>query len=550
MLTAELHRWNETGGGCVDTHRHRGRRTPRWPHPGDAGVPLQFCEEEAPITRTTRLRTQQSAPETTHVPLFASLAVHNYLLYFLGSLTSNIGTWMARVAQDWLVLMVLTAQSSSALGIVTGLQFLPIALLAPYAGAVSDRVPKRQLLVVTQAAMALTGAALAVLVLTDTVQLWHVYVLATLTGIVSAFDNPARQAFVSEMVPMRLLPNAVGLNSASFNSARLVGPGVAGLLIAAWGVGPAMVVNAISFVAVIVAVVAMRPHELNPAKPAKSRGAVREGLRYVSSRPDIIVLLVIVFMLGTFGMNFQISNALMATSVFGMGAAEYGLLGSVMAIGSLAGALLAARRTRPTMRLVLTSLTGFAVATAALGLAPTYLIYAALLVPTGLFALTVMTAANTTVQMTTDPSMRGRVMALYMAIFMGGTPLGAPLVGWLGDVAGPRWTVLIGSLATGLTALAVAGYLARRGDVLARPRTPEIAPVTGPIVTVVSEPAVERPTVEPIAETPVLVPVSASHATRSSRRAARSRAVRRAPGGRPAALAPARECVASGSVPR
>lgn len=405
--------------------------------------------------------------------------MHNYLLYFFGSLTSNVGTWMARVAQDWLVLMILTDRSSSALGLVTGLQFLPIALLAPYGGAVTDRVSKRRLLVFTQAAMALTGAVLALLVLTDTAALWHVYVLATMTGIASAFDNPARQAFVSEMVPRHLLSNAVGLNSASFNSARLIGPAVAGLTIGAWGVGPAMVVNAVSFVAVIVALAAMRPDELHPAERS-TKGGVREGLRYVRSRPDIVVLLVVVFMLGTFGMNFQISNALMATAVFGLGAEEFGLLGSVMAVGSLAGALLAARRSLPTMRLVLGALAGFAVATTALGLAPNYVVYAVLLVPVGLCALTVMTAANATVQLSTDPGMRGRVMALYMAIFMGGTPLGAPFVGWLGDVAGPRWTVLIGAVATGLTALAVAVYLARRRgrgpEVGTTPRSPEIDP--------------------------------------------------------------------------
>ncbi|MDO5699133.1 MAG: MFS transporter [Dermatophilus congolensis] len=406
--------------------------------------------------------TGSPGPDSKRRPLFASLHVYNYRVYFVGSLTSNIGTWMARIAQDWLVLMILTNQSAAALGLVTGLQFLPIALLTPYGGAVADRFSKRTLLMATQAAMALTGALLALLVLTDTVTLWHVYALATLTGIASAFDMPARQAFVSEMVPRHLLSNAVGLNSASFNSARLVGPGIAGLLIGVWGVGPAMLFNALSFVAVIGALAAMRPAELHPSERAERRGAVRAGLRYVSGRPDIVVLLVIVFVLGTFGLNFQISNALMATAVFGLGAEEFGLLGSVMAVGSLAGALLAAKRTRPRLRLVLGALTAFAVSTAALGLAPTYPVYTVLLVPVGLSALTVMTAANATVQLTTDPSMRGRVMALYMTIFMGGTPLGAPFVGWLGDVAGPRWTVLIGSVTTGLTALAVASWILHR----------------------------------------------------------------------------------------
>lgn len=410
-----------------------------------------------------------TATTAERVPTFASLGLRNYRLFFIGGFVSNIGTWMARVAQDWLVLTVLTANSAMALGLVTGLQFLPIALLAPWAGAIADRYAKRRLLMLTQAALALTGLALAILVLGGWVQLWHVYLLATLQGVASAFDTPARQAFAPEMVPARLIPNAVGLNTTSFHSARLVGPAVAGLTIAAWGVGPALLLNALSFVAVLVALARMDDAELTPAPVNRSRGAIREGLRYVRNRPDIMLLMFAVFMLGTFGLNFQLTNALMATAVFRVGPEAYGLLGSILAIGSLSAGLMAARRTRPRLRLIVGSMGGFALTSAGLAVAPSYAWYAALLVPTGLFALTVMTAANASVQLATEPIMRGRVMALYMAIFLGGTPLGSPLVGWVGDAWGARWTLAIGAIATGLTFLIIAGYLLRQ----ARAEQPE-----------------------------------------------------------------------------
>ncbi len=397
--------------------------------------------------------------DRNRVPLFASLALLNYRLFFFGGMVSNVGTWMARVAQDWLVLTQLTDHSSAALGLVTGLQFAPIALLSPVAGALADRVPKRRILMVTNLASAVFGLVLAALVLTGRVELWHVFVLASLTGVSAAFDGPARQAFASEMVPGDLLTNAVGLNSTSFNAARLLGPGVAGLTIAAWGVGPALLINALSFAGPIVSLSLMRPDELHPAPLRRGRGAIVEGLRYVRNRPDLITIMVIVFMLGTFGLNFQLTNALMATRVFGVGPDAYGLLGTIQAVGTLGAALIAARRRRPRLRLIVASLGVFALVTMGLAMTTSYLLYAVLLVPVGLAALTVMTAANALVQLSTEPSMRGRVMALYMAIFMGGTPVGAPLIGWVGDVWGPRWTLLVGAFATGLTFLVVGGYL-------------------------------------------------------------------------------------------
>ena len=398
-------------------------------------------------------------------PTFASLSIRNYRIYALGAIVSNVGTWMGRVAQDWVVLTELTDHSASALGIVTGLQFLPMLLLAPWTGAVVDRFPKRSLLLLTQAVLGLTALVGGLLVVTGAAQLWHFYLLALMTGVATAFDNPARQTFVSEMVPRERLSNAVALNSASFNLGRLIGPAVAGLVIAGIGSGQALLVNSLSFVTVIVALLALRASELTPAPRVTGRGSAREGLRYVRGRPDIILVMVLIFVLGTFGMNFQITIALMATQVFGRGAEDYGLLGSIMAIGSLSAALLAARRSEPRLRVLLLSLVGFTFAAGFAALAPTYATFAVALAACGLTALTTMTTANAMVQMRTDPVMRGRVMALYMAIFFGGTPIGAPLIGWVGDVLGPRWTIGIGAAAVGITLVAVSFWLARHENV-------------------------------------------------------------------------------------
>lgn len=406
-------------------------------------------------------------------PTFASLAIRNYRIYFTGALLSNVGTWMGRVAQDWLVLTELTQHDATALGIVTALQFIPVVLLAPIAGTLADRFRKRRVLAVTQSGLALTSALLAVLALTGTVQLWHVYLLALLQGLFTAADNPTRQAFVSEIVPAEKISNAVGLNSASFNAARLIGPGVAGVLIGLIGTGWTLVVNTASFVAVILALYAMRGADLSPAPRITGRGGIRAGLSYVRHRPDILLIMVLVFVLGTFGMNFQITTALMATTVFGKGAGEFGLLGSIMAVGSLTAALLTARRQQPRLRVLLIAMTGFAIASAAAALAPSYVVFAICLVPIGLTALTVLPTANTMVQLSVDPQMRGRVMALYMAVFMGGTPIGAPLIGWVGNTFGARWTIGIGSVAVALAVLGATLYLMQTDDLRLRLRTRE-----------------------------------------------------------------------------
>jgi len=425
-------------------------------------------------------------------PTFASLSIYNYRVFAAGALISNTGTWMGRVAQDWLVLTQLTDHSSVALGIVTGLQFAPLAIFAPVAGMIADRFPKRRILFATQSALALTSLLTGILVVTGTVRLWQIFALAFIQGVAAALDNPARQTFVSEMVPHESLSNAVGLNSASFNAGRLIGPGMAGLVIGWVGTGPAFFLNTLSFVAVLFALARMRPAELNITPPHRGKGQIREGLAYVRGRPDIILIMALVFVMGTFGLNFQMTTALMATAVFHKGATAYGLLGSIMAVGSLSAALLSARRPNPRLRVLLMAYAAFAVAGAALALAPSYAWFAVLLIPVGLTALTVLTTANSMVQLSVAPAMRGRVMALYMAVFMGGTPLGSPLIGWIGSAWGPRWTILVGSLATGLAVLAAMLYLVRSEDMhlrYHRQHRPRLTVVRGEISQPVPEAA-------------------------------------------------------------
>src|ERR687883_107777 len=394
-------------------------------------------------------------------PTFRSLHVRNYRLWASGAIVSNTGTWMQRVAQDWLVLTVLTSNSGVAVGITTGLQFGPVLLLSPAAGALADRMDRRKLLVATQTASGALALGLGLLVTSGLAQLWQVYGFALLLGVVSAVDGPARQAFVSELVPTADLPNAVGLNSASFHAGRLMGPGIAGLLIHWFGTGPVFLLNAVSFGAVVLSLLRMRIGELRPA-PRRERGGhpVREGLAYVRGRADIVLILVIIGMVGMFGLNFQLTTALMARLVFDKGAGEYGLLGSIMAIGSLAGALLAARRERPTLRLVVGAAFAFGVFATVSSLMPTYWLFAISLIPVGLASLTLMTAANASVQLSTEPAMRGRVMALYMAVFMGGTPIGSPIIGWVGEHVGARWTIALGGVVSLATAAGVLVWLA------------------------------------------------------------------------------------------
>lgn len=393
--------------------------------------------------------------------IFSSLAIPNYRRYFIGVLLSNIGTWMGRTALSWLVLVELTGGSASALGMVTAVMFAPGLVLAPWAGSLADRFPKRRILLVTQAIMGADAAILAALVLTGRVELWMVYVLALNDGLAFTFDNPARQSFVSEVVQPRNLPNAIGLNSASFNTARLVGPGVAGVLIAALGTGPVLLVDALAYVVMIIALGSLRAEELHPAPVTTGRGRTREGFRYAVRRPDLMVLLACGFAVGGLGFNFQISNAVMATQFFGLGAEEYGILGSAMGVGALLAALWAAGRSRPRLRYILAGMAGYILFNLAAAFSPSFELFAIWQVPVGLATMTALVTANTMLQAGTSPQMRGRVMALWGLVIMGVTPLVSPLVGWLGDHAGPRWTVLFGVVCVGLALSAITTVVMR-----------------------------------------------------------------------------------------
>ncbi|MFI9152943.1 MFS transporter [Streptomyces sp. NPDC053367] len=406
------------------------------------------------------------APKTTHHPrsssMFSSLRIRNYRLFFLGQAVSNIGTWMQRIAQDWLVLSL--TGSATAVGVTTALQFLPMLLLGLYGGVLVDRLPKRPTLLVTQAAMALTALALAALTITGQVQVWHVYVAALAVGLATVVDNPARQSFVTEMVGPEQLQNAVSLNSANFQSARLIGPAVAGLMITGVGTGWAFLFNGLSFVAPIAGLLLMRARELHAVERApRGKGQLREGLRYVSGRPELIWPIVLVGFVGTFAFNFPVYLSAFVDDVFHAGAGTYSLFNTLMAVGSVAGALLAARRGTARLRVVSTAALLFGLIEVVAAGAPTLWMFAALMIPLGLFGMTINVTANTSLQMATDPVMRGRVMSLYMMVFLGGTPIGAPLAGWITDAYGPRAGLAAGGAVAALAAGVIAVVLARTG---------------------------------------------------------------------------------------
>lgn len=420
-------------------------------------------------------------------PAFVSLRVRNYRLFASGQVISNTGTWMQRTAQDWLVLE-LSNNSGVALGIVTGLQFLPVMLFGLYGGVVADRYDKRTMLITTQAFMGVLALALGLLDVTGVVSLWQVYVLAAALGLGSAFDIPIRQSFVTEMVGERELPNAVSLNSATFNVARVVGPAAAGLLISGIGTGWVFLLNAVSFIGVIAGLQMMRTSELRPeARTPRSKGQLREALSYVRQRDELLVPILLLALVGMFGFNFPVTIALMARVTFHRGAESYGLLGTALAVGSVAGALLGAHRSgrgiRPPPRTYVIAGTLFGIFEAIAGLMPAYWSFALLLVPTGLTMLTFANAVNTSIQLSTGPQFRGRVMGLYTLVFVGGTPIGAPLIGLLAQHVGPRSSLIVGGGVSALAAVTCGLYLYRRSG-LANPAIP------GPVaVEVVAETA-------------------------------------------------------------
>lgn len=388
--------------------------------------------------------------------MFRSLRVFNYRLWFAGALVSNIGAWMQRTAQDWIVLTELTDHDAAAVGITMALQFGPLLLLVPVSGFLADRVDRKKLLLVTQSLQLAIALGLGLLVVTGVAQLWHVYLFALLLGIVTALDTPARQTFVTELVSDKDISNAVALNATSFQTARLIGPAVAGVLIAVIGTGWVFLLNAASYVGVMVALAAIRRSSLVPTpRLERAKGQFRDGLRYVGSRPDIVVVLVMVFLVGTFGFNFPIFISTMTTVEFGLDSTAYGVLTSLMAAGAVTGALLAARRDRARFSLIVVAAAAFGVLGSLASFAPSYWLFGGALIFVGASSITMMNTANAYVQTTVEPSVRGRVMALYMAIFAGGTPLGAPLLGLVANALGPRFALLAGSL-SGIVAAAVA----------------------------------------------------------------------------------------------
>jgi MFS family permease len=395
--------------------------------------------------------------------VFRSLRGFNYRIWVAGAFVSNVGTWVQRTAQDWLVFTQLTHHDASAVGVVMALQFGPQMLLLPWTGFAADHFNQRKLLIVTQATMGGLALVLGSLTVAGVVQLWHVYIFAFLFGSAAAFDAPVRQTFVAELVGDEDLHNAVALNATSFNAARMIGPAVSGVVIAAIGTGWAFLINGASFVAVLISLAFLRVAELRPnARAHRARGSFTEGFRYVWGRPDLRAILVMLFLIGTFGLNFPIFISTMAVGVFHTDARGYGLLSSIMAIGTVAGALLGARREQPQFPLLLIGAAIFGLGCTLAAIAPGYWFFAGALVVIGVAALTFTNTTNSLMQLSTEPAMRGRVMALRVGVALGGTPIGAPIVGWVADHWGPRWALGVGAASGFAAAIVAAGFLPRQ----------------------------------------------------------------------------------------
>ena len=367
----------------------------------------------------------------------------NYRILFPANTVSNIGSWAQRIAQDWLVLE-LTNNNGTYLGLVTAVQFAPVLLFSLHGGKLADRFNKRKVLILTNILGGSASLGLGALVITEHIQLWHVFVLAAVLGISTAIDAPVRQSFTTEVVGQTDLPNAVSLNSANFNAGRLIGPAVSGGLIAAFGTGPSFIVNGLSYFFVIAALLNLNEKAFFHLDRPKSDGNIREGIAYAKARPDIYVVMLMVFFLATFGLNFQIFNALMATQEFGLGPANFGLMGTFIAIGSLSGAIGSARLERfRNTKFVIRGGVAFSASIMVLSILPNYITYVIWLPICGVTALTTLVSANSIVQTSTDPAIRGRVMGLYLLIFMGGTPFGSPLIGTTTELIGIRPTIAL-----------------------------------------------------------------------------------------------------------
>jgi MFS family permease len=387
---------------------------------------------------------------------FSSLRVRNYRLFFVGQSISLTGTWIQRVAQGWLVLDL--TGSGTAVGLVTALQFVPLLLLAPLGGVVADRMNKRRLLVLTQGLASLSAATLGAVVLTGVVELWMVYILAFILGVAGSIDNPTRQTFVLEMVGRNQLTNALALNSSLINAARVIGPAIAGALIITVGIGWCFVINAMSYLAVIAALYLMRADELDsaPVQPRRP-GQLREGFRYVRSTPAVLTPILMMAVAGTFAYEYQVVLPLLARFTFAGDAQTYATMTSAMGVGAVAGGLYtASRQTRPAVALGrIAALLGTIQIVSAL--APNLMVSLVTLVALGAVGVSFIALGNSTIQLTAAPEMRGRVMGIWAVAFLGTTPFGAPVMGWIGEQVGPRWALGLG----GLTVLAVAAFSVR-----------------------------------------------------------------------------------------
>lgn len=400
--------------------------------------------------------------------MFASLRVRNYRLFFSGQVISNVGTWMQRIAQDWLVFQ-LSGNNPVALGIAVAFQFTPTLLLSLWAGVLADRVDKRRMLILIQSINCVQATLLGVLNLTGVVQIWHVYLLCMMLGITSAIEVPTRQSFVAEMVGRDQIANAVALNSSIFNLARIVGPAIAGFAITWVGTGWLFIANAVSTVAVVTGLALMNPAKLfrGPAIP-RAKGQLMEGLRYVRHRSDLVTVMVLMFFVSTFGITYFTSLPIVAANVFHTQADGYGLLSTLVAVGTFVGALLSARRgikSRPRVRTMLIAATGLGLFEFITAFMPTYLAFGLGLIPLGFATITFLNTANALVQTSVTPEMRGRVMGIYVLVLIGGNPIGGPMTGWMADAFGGRSPFYIGGAISLIAAVVCALVLIRRGGV-------------------------------------------------------------------------------------
>ncbi|MFF7888379.1 MFS transporter [Streptomyces sp. NPDC020794] len=431
--------------------------------------------------------------------MLATLTARAFRRYLLGQLTSNIGTWMQRAAQDLLVLH-LTGNSGSAVGIVTALQFLPQTLFGLTGGVLADRFPKRRLLLITQTAMAVQSLLLGYLTITGAVTLSSLYTLAFALGTATAVDTPARNAYISELVTREQVTAAVSLNSAQFNVARILGPAAAGLTVAAVGTGPVFLINTASYLAVLYGLITIRPDKpRKPSRPQYGGTRLTDAFRHITTTPELLLPITVIAFVGTFGLNFQVTISLMAITVFHSGAAAFGYLSAAYAAGSLIGAILGAQYGRPpTARRLVAATVVFGVLEAALGLMPGYGTFMALLIPTGFASVTVTTTANALTQLHANPHLRGRILSAYFLVLLGGTPLGAPLVGLASDTLGARSSLILGGMISAFSALALSAMATRR-RLPHRPRK-----TTAPAGSPLTDPP------DPLAATPGKTPTSRS----------------------------------------